>query len=445
MEERLAPATLTVGGGQQFATIQAAVNAAAPGDTVSVYNGTYAEQVTVTKNNLTLQEASGQTATIKSPAAPVAGPSGFAILVDVNRATGVRIANFTIDGNNNANLVTGVQVEGGGSATITGNTIQNVTGSALTSGSGGYGIRVGRSGFNLGPATTGTATITSNVVKGYGKDGIVVAAVGSSASVEGNTVTGLGSKPNAAGTQNGIEVSYGATATVGITSKNTVSANQSKKGLFWSSGILVDGAGAGVRVGSSQGGNTLTNNDVGIWVLDSLNPTVSNNNVTASTNYGIAFDTDPSFDPATASARGVVGANVNNNSSTNNTGDGFYIAYTANSSFTNNTVNNNNGNGMTLYGKDTGNTISQDSASNNKGYGVLVMRDDTANDAANGYVYASLYGINSNTGNTISQNTIKNNSGAYDALDQSTGSGTAGTANTWSGNTIGKKSPSGLK
>jgi parallel beta-helix repeat protein len=43
------PGTLTVGEGGQYSGIQAAVNAASPGDTIIVYSGTYRENVVVDK------------------------------------------------------------------------------------------------------------------------------------------------------------------------------------------------------------------------------------------------------------------------------------------------------------------------------------------------------------------------------------------------------------
>lgn len=42
-------ATLTVGSGQAYATIQDAVNAASPGDTIIVNSGTYPESVNIYK------------------------------------------------------------------------------------------------------------------------------------------------------------------------------------------------------------------------------------------------------------------------------------------------------------------------------------------------------------------------------------------------------------
>ena len=47
-------ATLAVGAGQQFSSIQSAINSANSGDTVRVNNGTYHESIKITKSNITL-------------------------------------------------------------------------------------------------------------------------------------------------------------------------------------------------------------------------------------------------------------------------------------------------------------------------------------------------------------------------------------------------------
>lgn len=70
----------------QFATIQAAINAAAPGDTINVAAGTYTELITVNKANLILT-ATGA-ATIQDPA------GGFALVTITSN--GVTINGFTI-------------------------------------------------------------------------------------------------------------------------------------------------------------------------------------------------------------------------------------------------------------------------------------------------------------------------------------------------------------
>ncbi|KAM3068308.1 hypothetical protein ACMFMG_009448 [Clarireedia jacksonii] len=48
-------ATLNVGSGQTYSTITAAYNAAAAGDTIYVYPGTYKEKITISKNDITLK------------------------------------------------------------------------------------------------------------------------------------------------------------------------------------------------------------------------------------------------------------------------------------------------------------------------------------------------------------------------------------------------------
>jgi parallel beta-helix repeat protein len=430
LEARWVPATLKVGATETYHTIQAAVTAAAnsgTSNTILIDQGTYNEQVTIpssitTANSLVINAANvSRPPTVK----PTSTLNGSNAIFDVAGAKGVTIENLIIDGSGTSSAWFGVFVEQGGSATITSNTIQNMTATASTGGDTGFGIRVGRSSLSGQPATTGTADIESNIIKNYGKGGVDVANTGSSATVNLNTVTGQGHRvsENIQQVQNGIEVDDGATGTV---SNNIVSKNGSALTGFGSAGILLFQPGSGVHVTN----NDLSSNDVGIWVFDAASPTVSNNDVTTSTLYGIAFDT--------AGGAGVTGATVANNNSNNNLGDGFNIAATSNSTFSQNNSNGNGGNGFVLYGKDTGNTITQANSKSNTGNGVLVVFNDTTNSS-----YAATYGINSNTGNTFSQDNITSNH-QTDAVDNSTGSGTAGTANTWSGNTIGTKSPGGL-
>jgi parallel beta-helix repeat protein len=357
---------------------------------------------------------------------PTSTLTGSNAIFDVNGATGVTLENLVIDGSGTSTAWFGVFVEQGGSATIQSNTIQNVMGTASTGGDTGFAVRVGRSSLSGQLATTGTATVTGNTITHYGKGGIDVASTGSSATVSSNTVTGEGHHVGDGSglVQDGIEIDDGATGTV---SSNNVSRNGSPQTAFGSAGILLYQPGSGVHVTN----NDLTSNDVGIWVFDAASPTVSNNDASSSTFYGIAFDT--------AGGAGVTGATVNNNNSNNNTGDGFNIAATSNSTFSQNHSDSNGGNGFVLYGKDTGNTITQGESKSNSGFGFWVVYNDTTNSS-----YAATYGINSNTGNTITSNTFTSNH-QTDAFDQSLGSGTAGTANTWRSNTLGTKSPSGLR
>jgi hypothetical protein len=111
-------------------------------------------------------------------------------------------------------------------------------------------------------------TISGNTVGHYQKNGIT-AVNGSSVTISGNTVTGEGPVNYIA--QNGIEVGSGATGTV---QDNTVSGNAytGPNGAS-SGGVLVFGGpffGVGVpyTTGVQVSHNTLTNNDVGIYLYN---------------------------------------------------------------------------------------------------------------------------------------------------------------------------------
>lgn len=190
-----------------FATISTAVAAASSGDTILVCPGTYTEQVTVTTSSLTLQSQTPLAAIIKAPLS-MADPKA---VVHVNGATNVSILDFTVSGpgDSNCNSIRyGVRVDGGGSATLDGNKIQDIRDNPFGGCQNGIGILVGRAL----DVTTGSATITDNEIVGYQKGGIVVDKAGSSATITGNQVTGAG--PTKIIGQNGIQVSRGATATI---------------------------------------------------------------------------------------------------------------------------------------------------------------------------------------------------------------------------------------
>lgn len=190
-----------------YTTVQAAVAAASAGDTILVCPGTYTEQVTITTNGLTLQSVTPLAGVIKAPGG-MADPKA---IVRVNGATGVTILDFTISGPGDSScdsLRYGVRVDGGGSATIDGNKIQDIHDSPLGGCQSGIGVLVGRAS----EGETGSATITDNEIASYQKGGIVVSNAGSSAAITGNKVTGAG--PTEIIGQNGIQVSSGATATV---------------------------------------------------------------------------------------------------------------------------------------------------------------------------------------------------------------------------------------
>jgi hypothetical protein len=149
----------------------------------------------------------------------------------------------------------GVLVNGAAGVNVTGSSIHNIGEVPLN------GAQHGNAVYYTNAAS---GTISGNTVGHYQKNGIT-AVGGSTVTISGNTVKGEGQVAYIA--QNGIEVGSGATASV---SGNTVSGNAYTGANNASSGgILVFGGpcyGVPYTTGVSVTKNTLTNNDVGIFL-----------------------------------------------------------------------------------------------------------------------------------------------------------------------------------
>lgn len=110
-------ATLTVNCslGPGFTTIQAAVNASAPGDVI-VVTGTCNESVSIDNHlDITIQASSPGSATI----VPLAGSDGF----DVSRSRGIRFVGLIVDGGNASSV--GIDIENDSLAFVQNCTIRN--------------------------------------------------------------------------------------------------------------------------------------------------------------------------------------------------------------------------------------------------------------------------------------------------------------------------------
>lgn len=254
----------------EYTTIQAAVNAADPGDKIKVCRGTYPEQVTIpaAKSGITLFSEGHLDAVIKAP--PVMLEPGD--IVRVNGARNVTIKHFTISGPLPDTLFcslatrTGVKIDGGGSLLLSHNHIREIrSASPLLRGcQNGIAVRAGSRADN----TTGTVEADHNLIDTYQKGGIVVDNAGSYGNVHHNEIVGIGSQPVIG--QNGIQISRGATADV---DHNEVHDNIYSLGGAGTGIILFEANGSGLTVGY----NDVYRNDDGISLYDVDNSLVTHN------------------------------------------------------------------------------------------------------------------------------------------------------------------------
>ena len=294
--------------GAAYATIQDAVNAAAPHDEVRVCAGTYAEQIVIPagKDGLVVRSSEPLGAVIQAPAA-MTDPGD---VVRINAARDVTLEGFTIAGPLPDALFcslfprTGVRVNGGGSATIRANRITDIRSetSDLRGCQNGVPILVG----SAPEGETGTAVIAQNPIEAYQKTGVLVDNAGSSAFVLGNTVTGDG--PNVTIAQNGIQVSNGADAVV---NGNWI-AGQIYSPSPLASALIVYLPG---RVSIVR--NNVSDTDYGIVTIDATAPEIRDNKVFACAANGIDLDEE---------TIGTTGALVAGNESHDNTFDGIFVS-----------------------------------------------------------------------------------------------------------------------
>ena len=227
--------TLTVGSGQQFRTIAAAVSASANGDTINVSTGTYLNDFVSIRHSLTIQGVGGPVSLLATYEPPngkaiiTEGASGISVTL-----SGLTIAGATVPDGNGA----GIRYEGGSllldGVTLTSNqdgflgasdpagsvTIQNSVVTANGAGDGRtHGIYIGAiDRFEITNSTVSNTsvghniksraannTITNNLITDV--DGTASYLIdlpnGGNAQITGNTIE---KGPNA---QNPIAISYG--------------------------------------------------------------------------------------------------------------------------------------------------------------------------------------------------------------------------------------------
>jgi parallel beta-helix repeat protein len=324
------------------------------------------------------------TVTAVGPHVTIKAPATFSdpsdAIIHIDGGQGITIKGFTITGGNTANADYGVLVDDNGSAFVTDNTVTDIRPAGDTQ--NGVGISFGLNSTS-GAATRGMGTVSDNLVTDYQKDGIEVIGAGSNVAVSGNIVRGDG--PNMVVAQNGIQVSDGAVAFV---RNNLVSGNKYTG--------TADAEGVGILVYQTSGisvtGNAVFGNDEGILLYaDDPSLAVTNTTVSKNVTEGNTFN-------------GIGLFNANNDTVSNN--------FTARNGF----------DGINLE-QATGDQVTGNDAFFNGRDGIAL--EATA------------------TGNTVKGNEAFHNQ-VDDLFDDSQGSGTAGTANTWTDNEAGTSSPAGL-
>ena len=193
-----------------FSKIQAAINAASPGDHIRVCAGTYAEQLSITKP----LEIDAENGAILQPGPIVqnttslfdASPIAAAILV--SDTVDVSINGFIVDGGNSgisqcAPDLIGVMFRNA-SGVIANSAIRKFSlGASLAGCQSGTGIFV-----QSGSGQTSIVTIENCTIHDFQKNGITGNEIGTTVYVQRNVVTGIGPTPGAA--QNGIQIGFGA-------------------------------------------------------------------------------------------------------------------------------------------------------------------------------------------------------------------------------------------
>src|SRR5690349_19955058 len=89
-------ATLTVGPGQQYQTIAAAIAASHDGDTINVAAGTYTNDTATIDTSITLQAVGGAVNLVETQ--PLANEKGIFIVGDPAYSPNVTIDGFTFSG-----------------------------------------------------------------------------------------------------------------------------------------------------------------------------------------------------------------------------------------------------------------------------------------------------------------------------------------------------------
>jgi uncharacterized repeat protein (TIGR01451 family) len=252
-----------------YSSLQTAINIAAPGDIIRIGNGTFTEQVVINKSLTIVGGVSlinpFAVSRIKAPNIVLGDGVGDKAIITVTNGATVNLSRVTVMGPSSGaceSLHYGILVIGDATLNLSNSTVTAIRENPLSSCSGDpTAIRAGAKYRG----ETGHLNIIGNViVDDYQKAGIVIDNAGSDASINDAIVTGAGQTSLLS--QNGIQISRGATATV---NNSTISGNRytNPADLDFnegSAGILVCQAGSGISITNTA----LTDNSIGLAIYD---------------------------------------------------------------------------------------------------------------------------------------------------------------------------------
>ncbi|MFZ2070154.1 MAG: NosD domain-containing protein [Halobacteriota archaeon] len=439
---------------EEYLTIQEAVEAAMPGDTIEVYPGTYNENLVINKP-LTIY-----------------APNGDSIIQAANTAQScifITVDNTSISGLTVQNGLYGIYLYKSNNSWITNNVVMqnNESGILLWSSNNNtlidnlasdnkYGIWLYKSINN---------NITNNTAGDNENDGIYFSYSNNNSISSNNcsNTSGGGSILLWSSNNNSIEnntannnkfdgIRLRETSNHNTIKGNVVNANNESGILLWASNnnTLIE--------------NLASDNKHGIWLHESSN----NNNVTNNTagdneNYGIYFSYSNNNSISSNNCSNISGGgsillwssnnnSIENNTANNNKFDGIRLRESSNrnaitgnvvnsnnesgillwssnnNSIENNTAKNNRVDGIYLLKKSNNNRINDNDASNNDYHGIslnLSTSNEICNNIANSNHYQGIR-LLSSSGSTIANNTAENNSGngiylSYSSTNKLTG------------------------
>jgi parallel beta-helix repeat protein len=432
-------ADIFVGPGETYTSIQSAVTAANPFDTITVRDGIYTENIDVTVDNVTIRSENGSANCVVNASA--SSDHVFEVTADyvnisgftVQNATGTgkagiylnHVDHCTISENTASNNYCGIYLSSSSTNTLTGNTANS---------NGYYGIYLHSSSTNT--LTGNTANSNNNIA------GILLSS-SSTNTLTNNTVSNniagiflyTGSNDNnLTGNTANSNGYYGIYLYTG-SNNNNLTGNTANSNNYH--GIFLDSSSTntltgntansnsiyGIHLSSSSNnnnisGNTASNNAYGIGLHSSSTNTLTDNTANSNNNYGIYLSSSSTNNLTgnIANSNGYYGIYLYTGSNNNLAGNtasnnyaGIWLSSSSNNDITGNTANSNNAYGIIIESSST-NYLTDNTANSNGFYGIWLDSSSTnyltGNTVSNNYdgIILQFSSNNNLTGNTANSN-----------------------------------------